>query len=262
MDFFEVEWTPEKIACFWSAYEETPGMQNWHFSKQRGAALLSWTSKKASICAPVLDLGCGSGHLTSLLLARGIQTYGADVSDNAEKIVTGRFKGDYNFLGFKQIEAGKSLPFENNSIKTIFLLETVEHLLQPVLDNLLLECRRILASGGHIIVTTPNQENLKDSFVFCRNCGAQFHSFQHVRSLNSSSLWDFLEKAGFKKVICRSAVLFPDWSVWLVAQKCRRVSWIPCPECGYHVPNTSISSGNRIRSIIRELYHLVCIAST
>ena len=138
MNFFEVEWTPEKIVRFWNAYEDTPGMQNWHFSKQRGAALLSWTSKKASICAPVLDLGCGSGHLTSLLLARGIQTYGADVSDNTEKIVTGRFKGDYNFLGFKQIEAGKPLPFENNSIKTIFLLETVEHLLQPVLDNLLL----------------------------------------------------------------------------------------------------------------------------
>ena len=120
MNFFEVEWTPEKIARFWNAYEDTPGMQNWHFSKQRGAALLSWTSKKASICAPVLDLGCGSGHLTSLLLARGIQTYGADVSDNTEKIVTGRFKGDYNFLGFKQIEAGKPLPLKTIPLRQYF----------------------------------------------------------------------------------------------------------------------------------------------
>ena len=158
MNFFEVEWTPEK-SHFWNAYEDTPGMQNWHFSKQQEQHFFPGLQKSFHLCS-CPRLGCGSGHLTSLLLA-GDSNLRADVSDNTEKIVTGRFKGDYNFLGFKQIEAGKPLPFENNSIKTIFLLETVEHLLQPVLDNLLLECRRILASGGYIIVTTPNQENLR-----------------------------------------------------------------------------------------------------
>ncbi len=260
MDCFEVEWTPEKIARFWSSYEETPGMQNWHFSKQRGAALISLVRKKVSLSAPVLDLGCGSGHLISLLLSLGLQTRGADVSDSAGKIVNERFNGDRNFMGYTPLQKGKSLPFDDNSFKTLFLLETVEHLLPPDLEAILLESRRILADGGHLIVTTPNQELLRDSFVFCRSCGAQFHSFQHIRSLDSSSLWTQIEKAGFKKVICRPAILLPDLSVWLLAQRCRRESFIPCPECGNKVVNSALRSENRIKSVLRELYHLVCIA--
>ena len=235
-------------------------MQNWHFSKQRGAAFLRLTSRRIQIHQPVLDLGCGSGHLTALLLSRGHKVLCADVSDRAEEIVSKRFGSEPGFLGFKHLQGGKSLPFKNNSIGTVFCLETVEHLITEDLNKLLQEINRVLIAGGNIVLTTPNKEILKNSFVQCTKCNSRFHSVQHIRAFDCNTLWDVLGKADFQKIVCRAAMLLPDPKVWIAAQRAKGLSNVPCPECGTQVPVPPARIQKRIASLIHELLHLVCIA--
>jgi SAM-dependent methyltransferase len=46
------------------------------------------------------------------------------------------------------------IPFDDNSVDVIFCLEVIEHLVLP--GHLILEMKRVIRPGGHIILTTPN----------------------------------------------------------------------------------------------------------
>jgi hypothetical protein len=65
------------------------------------------------------------------------------------------------------------------------------------------EIRRILKPGtGYLFVTTPNNENLEASTVFCPECGAVFHRYQHLRSFTIESLEELMRSHGFATTLC------------------------------------------------------------
>lgn len=56
----------------------------------------------------------------------------------------------------------EKVPVPDNSIQLVFALEIIEHLMSPF--HLLAEAYRILRSGGHMVLTTPNVTRIGNVF--------------------------------------------------------------------------------------------------
>jgi methionine biosynthesis protein MetW len=99
----------------------------------------------------LLDVGCGSGYLAKLLKARvpGLVIHGVDISTVA--LERARNHSDQVW----QVDLDKadvSVPSEQYD--TVTCIEVLEHLYDP--DHALREVARVLAPGGHAVVTVPN----------------------------------------------------------------------------------------------------------
>ena len=55
----------------------------------------------------------------------------------------------------------------------------------------------MLKRDGYLLITTPNDENLKQEYVYCPNCDSVFHRWQHVRSFNKQRIKNPLDDKGF-----------------------------------------------------------------
>ena len=253
------QWTPASITRFWSKYESSPGMELWHFARQRGKALMQYVQKRISIREPVLDFGCGSGYLLDILVQMGLKCFGADVNTEAIDLLNRRLAGQSGFLGARTVGSEQKIPFEDNSAGSVFLLETVEHLLPDSISPLFSEIRRVLKQDGVLVITTPYRENLGLSMIACESCKAVFHKTQHIGSLDEISMSDMVEKAGFSRLSCSGALLLPDWKVWIKAQRSPARISVACPECGNACSSPNSSMFLRWKSLMKELRHLVCI---
>lgn len=256
----KISWDPSAVARFWNRFNASPGLQWWHFSRQRGAALLGFSKKITPITEPVLDLGCGSGFFIDRILRQGHACCAADVSAEAIRLVNDRFKNNPLFRGGTVIGPEGTIPFGTGSIGTVFLLETVEHLLPEMLDPLFGEISRVLVPGGSLVITAPWRENLEENTLACKACGCAFHKTQHVRSIDEPFLAGTAERAGLKIIFCKPALLLPSPPVWIRAQlEPARVS-VSCPECGAVCQSPNRSVFTRLKSLLGELRHLVCVA--
>jgi SAM-dependent methyltransferase len=94
----------------------------------------------------LLDIGCGEGYLLNELKIKypRIQLSGIDVYEQSNKL-------NWNY---KIADITEGLPFPDASFDCVILGEVIEHVPNP--DFLLREIYRILATEGHIIVSTPN----------------------------------------------------------------------------------------------------------
>lgn len=122
------------------------------FSKR--SRLIAIMQKLDSYCKPgtklkILDLGCGDGRSVAVWSLYGVP-FGLELSPEAVREATRCFPE------FKIIEGdATNIPFEDNSFDIVINQEVIEHIENQEL--LLRECRRILKSGGHLILTTPNK---------------------------------------------------------------------------------------------------------
>lgn len=82
----------------------------------------------------------------------------------------------------------------------ILSVEVIEHLSDERLESTLGLIKRLLQPGGVIVFTTPNDEDLAASRLYCPECDHVFHRWQHVRSWNRRSLSKLLAKRGFVDV--------------------------------------------------------------
>jgi 2-polyprenyl-3-methyl-5-hydroxy-6-metoxy-1,4-benzoquinol methylase len=196
---------------FWSAMARGPDVN--YFSKQVGATVIRHVRRAGvSLAGHVLDYGCGPGFLLEELLNQGIACSGADFDAQALDEARKRGRRFTNFGGAHLIERLPSaLP--SGQYSTVFLLETIEHLIGDELARTLAEIHRVLTPGGHVVVTTPNEEDLSQASVLCPECGAHFHPVQHVSSWSASTLVATMESADFMTVTCLPLHLRPLTSV-------------------------------------------------
>lgn len=101
--------------------------------------------------ATVLDIGCGDGTAaaTAAPLLAGHRVIGVDWSQDALKRAHARLP--YVVRG--ELTDG-GLPFADGAADAVLFSEVVEHLVDP--DSALDELRRVLAPGGHLMLSTPN----------------------------------------------------------------------------------------------------------
>lgn len=102
----------------------------------------------------VLDAGCGAGYGSAVLRRGGARSYlGLDVAEDAVFAATERF-GDGDAVRFQQADLA-ALPLEDASVEAVTCFEVIEHV--PDQERVLDELRRVLATGGVLLVSSPNR---------------------------------------------------------------------------------------------------------
>ena len=188
-----VVWSREKVARYWdfvAAHQVEP-----FFSSFYGRTIAELIIRRRP--GLFVDIGCGTGDLLLEVARGGVPSVGVDSSADLLDVARSRVR---DLTPAPELLVGDStdLPVDSGSADAAALIEVVEHLDDESLDAILSEARRILRRGGALIVTTPNAEDLSARTVQCPDCGAEFHTIQHVRSWTPASLRDRLRQHGFE----------------------------------------------------------------
>ncbi|MBI4049930.1 MAG: methyltransferase domain-containing protein [Candidatus Doudnabacteria bacterium] len=97
--------------------------------------------------AEILDVGCGRGDLLRAFAKEGLLTQGLDLMPYDMELTAGLPIKHANF-------ESERFPFEDESFDLVFSKSVIEHLHKP--DNFLREARRVLKTGGRLIIMTPD----------------------------------------------------------------------------------------------------------
>lgn len=149
--------------------------------------------------ATVLDVGCGRAELRAYLGPACRRYIGVDVL---------RHEGlapDVEFLEL-DLDRGR-VPLPDASVEVVTCLETIEHVENP--RALLRELARLVAPGGLVLVTTPNQLSvlsklsllLKNEFVHFQERPGLYPS--HITALLEVDLVRMYRELGFEDIRVR-----------------------------------------------------------
>jgi SAM-dependent methyltransferase len=145
-----------------------------------------------------LDLGCGAGRFTALAPG-GI---GVDVADAALE----RARANSPAAEFRLVEADGTLPVGHGEVDLVWCSETIEHVADAL--GLLEECRRVLAPGGRLLLTTPGHPWPRRVAIAALRFDAHFDPLgQHLRFFTKRSLSRTLEAARLPGPVSGGAVL-------------------------------------------------------
>jgi len=200
----EIHWTPERVLNFWDYHGSNPALTGQYFGGMMGRSLLDYVGRHITIRTAV-DVGCGRGHLMQFLMQRGSDVYGSDQSPASIELICREFAGMPHFKG--ATVGTQALP--DAIADTVFMVEVIEHLDDDTLDAALREAHRLLKPGGHLVLTTPNEEDLDASKIMCPNCHTVFHRMQHVRSWSAPGLSARVALNGFRTKRSEGVVLTP-----------------------------------------------------
>jgi 2-polyprenyl-3-methyl-5-hydroxy-6-metoxy-1,4-benzoquinol methylase len=92
----------------------------------------------------VLEVGCGQGHLTKALAARGLDVTGIDANPQAEEVAESPL--------VRHMRA-EDLEFDDASFDFVVSVHAIEHI--PELDAALAEISRVLRDGGKAVFIYP-----------------------------------------------------------------------------------------------------------
>jgi SAM-dependent methyltransferase len=129
----------------------------------------------------VLDVACGTGY-GSRLLARSAYLVAADLERRALMPLVGAASLSTVALNLPR------LPFADRSFDYVVSFETIEHV-----DNdlaLLLEYRRVVCTGGELLLSTPNRAVTSPD-------GPPANPF-HIREYSIDALLHLIHQAGFE----------------------------------------------------------------
>lgn len=102
----------------------------------------------------VLDIACGSGYGSDLLLKSGAkQVFGVDISKEAVGYCIEKYS--HKNLSFLVGDV-RNVPIENNKIDLLVSFETIEHVNEEDQKIFINEIRRVLKPGGILLMSTPN----------------------------------------------------------------------------------------------------------
>jgi len=159
----------------------------------------------------ILDLGCGSAPISSLLTKRN-KIIGIDLSESALREAS---KNGVNCI-VASIE--ERLPFRSKKFDFVLLTEVIEHIFDPVF--LLEEAYRVLKDEGIIVCSVPNSSFILNRFSFLftgliKDCTAQDRLVgnipdinEHIRIIPPKLLKRLLVDSGFS--ISKIDYWFPD----------------------------------------------------
>ena len=189
-----LEWTDEHVRRFWEYESQFPDN---YFSYGYRDRLVPRLRGTLSGKKRVLDFGCGGGFLIPALGRVAGEVYGVDFSPTSVELTKERNAAVPNFRGASSPMEALDMGLEFDGILSV---EVIEHLSDEQLTGTLDITKRLLAPGGVIVFTTPNDEDLGASRLYCTECDHVFHRWQHIRSWSAQSLSAFLTSQGFRDV--------------------------------------------------------------
>src|SRR5215470_19145198 len=109
----------------------------------------------------VLEVGCGYGrNLVALSTLPGARVVGCDVARDELRLAAARAAALPADRGARiaLVEQEARLPFRDDTFDLVVLWQVLEHVLGgDGKRGVVHECVRVLKSGGHLLVETPNQ---------------------------------------------------------------------------------------------------------
>lgn len=190
---FEFVWNAEAIRFFW---QSRPVRERGFFTDKRVEVFARLFREFAPTPpARVLEIGSGTGAFLARLRRAGWRGVAVDVS--WDLLAGVRRRGIPGSVG-----AFSALPVRDGSADALVMLEVIEHLLPGHAEAGLAEAARVLRPGGLLLLSTPHDEDLTDHRALCPNCGALFHTVQHLRSFTAEALRALVEPRGFETTLC------------------------------------------------------------
>jgi 2-polyprenyl-3-methyl-5-hydroxy-6-metoxy-1,4-benzoquinol methylase len=150
----------------------------------------------------VLDVGCGEGRFAGVLLDAGAQVLAIDVAE--EPLRRARVRRPE--LDAQLVAQAGPWQLEDSSFDVVWAGEVIEHVADT--SAWLSEVRRVLRSGGSLVLSTPAHERLTmlASALSPRAFAELFAPRgDHLRFYNRDSLTRLLEDFGFTAVSVRGA---------------------------------------------------------
>ena len=177
---------------YYENYGEEP-----YINKERSKALSSenflikleeFVPRKGNL----IEVGSATGYLLDNARARGWNVLGVDISQWARNYAKDKL----------QIESYEDINTIQEKADAVIMLNTIEHFKDP--KKMLFDIRNKLKHRGHVLITTPNFDDLR--FIFKRhknpNVEAQHNYYFTVRTLKS-----LLGRMGFDVVYQRSPLI-------------------------------------------------------
>jgi 2-polyprenyl-3-methyl-5-hydroxy-6-metoxy-1,4-benzoquinol methylase len=168
--------------------------------------------------AAVLDLGCGNGALTSVLLARpGWRVTGVDTSPSGIRIAQAAHRN----IEFVLADAAGPLDgFEPGAFDLVVSIEVIEHVPEP--RQLARNAHRLLRPGGLAVFTTPYHGYLKNlALATAGRMDAHFTALWdggHIKFWSRKTLAGLLAEAGFSDLRFHGAGRLPHlWKSMVVS---------------------------------------------
>lgn len=178
----------------------------------------------------VLDIGCGYGALSSMLLDKGAYVWGIEVNENKLKIAKEKLGKNKKFTPI--LTKDEKLSFDDKYFDCIFLFDVIEHVGRP--EKTIAECFRVLKPGGYLYVEfTPYysitghhlydyakwpihilpKEKIK-KIVFSKKINSYLtaeYNWAQFESLNKLKIGEFQKMvSGFKKIEERFIIKYPE----------------------------------------------------
>jgi SAM-dependent methyltransferase len=144
----------------------------------------------------VLDVGCGEGHFAAVLSRHGADPVAVDVAEEPLR----RARQREPQLDFRLVDPQGPLPLEDSSFDLIWAGEVIEHVADTA--GWLSELRRVLRSGGLLVITTPDHGLLRRLSLLRLSVFEQHFDprSDHLRFYGRRVLVALLEDFGFEGV--------------------------------------------------------------
>ena len=149
---------------------------------------------------PTLDIGCGDGLVTKLMLSkRSLKYLNTGVDLNVREV-----KKAIKLQVYKKCLVANvyNLPFQDDSFKTVFSNSVIEHI--PDLSKAISEMSRVLKKGGMFVITVPSpflEKYLIGTHIFGSWYGKLFNKlFKHYNLYNHQEWQKILIKHNLKLI--------------------------------------------------------------
>ena len=165
------------------------------------AARLAFLLAHAPAGARVLDVGCAEGRFTSELVHAGRVAVGIDVAEEPLR----RARERDPRIDVRRVAAQGPWPLEDVSFDVVWAGEVIEHVADT--SGWLSEVRRVLRSGGTLVLSTPAHECLARLALGLRGRAFEAHfdpRSDHLRFYTRRTLVALLQDFGFEEVRTRA----------------------------------------------------------
>jgi 2-polyprenyl-3-methyl-5-hydroxy-6-metoxy-1,4-benzoquinol methylase len=150
----------------------------------------------------VLDVGCGEAQLTAEAARAGFAVVGVDVAEEPLR----RARECHDGLDLRLVDVEQEWPFADASFGAVWAGETIEHVADTA--AWLSQVRRVLRSGGSLLLSTPAHELLTMLALALSARRAEAHfdpRGDHLRFYTRRTLTRLLQDFGFEQIDVRGA---------------------------------------------------------